>query len=250
MIFRMITEPFLGDFITLYAILFSATAAGGLLLSIWLYRGEKLLLLNAGLGVLFFSLMGARIGFVLRNLSFFIINPLEIAQLWLGGLSWPGAIFGGVIALVVIHLIWKESLGELADHLLPLFGLLVVAAWLTSWGAGLGYGPVTDAWFALPVYDRLGLLTWRWPLPILGALFSGLWITGAILVPLKKTHKPGSRALLAMAGTAGINLVISIFKVDPAPIFLGLRWESWFSILFLGVSAIFFFFFRMTNLHE
>jgi len=241
MIFRMITEPILGGFLTLYAVIFSISAAGGLFLSAWLCREEKVFLVNAGLGVLLTSLLGARVGFILRNSAYFIINPLEIPQLWLGGLSWPGALFGGAAAMVLIHLIWKEPLGELADHLLPLFGLVAMAAWLTSWGAGLGYGPITDAWYGLPVRDRLGLLTRRWPLPILGALFSGLGVATAILFPLKRIHKPGSRASIGLAGVAGINLIISVFKVDPAPIFLGLRWESWFSILFLtvGVSLLF-----------
>ena len=239
MIFRMITEPLLGGFLTLYAVIFSLSAAGGLYLSIWLYKDEKILLLDAGLGILFFSLIGARLGFViLRNISYFKINPTEIPQLWLGGLSWPGAMMGAVISLALIHLIWKEPLGELADQLLPLFGLMVVAVWLTSWGGGIGYGPITDAWYGLPVRDRLGLLSWRWPLPILGTSFSGLWVTGAILFPLKKVYKTGSRALIAMAGVSGINLIFSIFKADPAPYYLGLRWESWFSILFLVAAVI------------
>ena len=241
MIFRMITEPLLGGFLTLYAVIFSVSAAGGLVLSILLHREDRILLLDAGLGVMFFSLIGARIGFVLRNFSYFKINSVEIPQLWLGGLSWPGALLGAAVALAAIHFIWKEPLGEMADHLLPLYGLLVVAAWLTSWGAGVGYGPITDAWFGLPVRDQLGLLIWRWPLPILGALFSGLWVTGSILFPLKRNHKPGSRALIALAGTTGINLIVSIFKVDPAPIFRGLRWESWFSILFFAAPVIVYF---------
>jgi len=236
MIFRMITEPLLGGFLTLYAVILSLCAAGGLYLSIWLFKEEKILLLDTGLGILFVSLIGARIGFVLRNFSYFKLNPLEIPQLWLGGLSWPGALLGAIIALVIIHLIWKEPPGELADHLLPLFGVMVMAVWLTSWGGGIGYGPITDAWYGLPVRDQLGLLTKRWPLPILGTIFSGLWVTGTILFPLKKIHKPGTRALIGMVGVVGINLIISLFKVDPAPYYLGLRWESWFSILILITS--------------
>ena len=237
MIFRMITEPLLGGFFTIYGAILSLCAAGGLYLSIWLYREERILLLDAGLGILLFSLLGARIGFVLRNISYFLLNPVEIPQIWLGGLSWPGAVVGAVISIVLIHLIWKEPIGELADHLLPLLGLMTLGIWLVSWGGGLGYGPRTDAWFGIPVRDQLGQLTWRWPLPILGAVFSALWVTGTFLFPLKKTHRAGTRALIGVAGIAGINFVISIFKVDPAPYLLGLRWESWFSILFLAAST-------------
>ena len=231
--FRVITQPLFGGLLTPYAIIFSVCAAGGLGLSIWLSKEDKILLLDTGLGALFVSLIGARTGFVLRNLPYFKINPVEIPQFWLGGLSWPGALIGFALVLVVVHLIWKEPLGEIVDSFLPLLGLMAMAAWLTGWGSGVGYGYQVDAWYGIPVRDILGIVSKRWPLPIIGALFSGAWITGTILFPLKKFRKPGFRAVLAIMGLAGINLLISFFREDPAPQFLSTRWESWFSIAFL-----------------
>jgi len=229
----MINQPLFGGFLTPYAVIFAFSAALGLGLSIWLYREDKIFLLDIGLAILFVSLIGARAGFVLRNLSYFKDNPLEIPQLWLGGLSWPGALIGAILTLGAIHLLWKEPLGDLAEALLPLLGFFVLAAWLTGWGSGIAYGPRTDAWFGITVRDNLGLTDRRWPLPLLGAIFSGVWTAGSILYPLKRGHKPGFRAALAAAGLSGINLIISLFRVDPAPALANLRWESWFSILFL-----------------
>jgi prolipoprotein diacylglyceryltransferase len=231
--FRVITQPLFGGFLTPYSMIFSLCAAGGLVLSIWLSKENKFLLLDAGLGALFLSLIGARTGFVLRNLPYFKINPVEIPQLWLGGLSWPGALIGFTLALVAIHLLKKEPLGEMADSFLPLIGVMVLAAWLTGWWSGVGYGHQTSAWYGIAVRDILGLVSKRWPLPILGAVFSGAWIIGTILFPLKRVRKPGFRAVLAIAGLTGINLSLSFFREDPAPQFLSLRWESWFSIAFL-----------------
>ena len=221
--------------------IFSLCAAGGLVLAIWLSKEDKLLLLDAGLGALFLSLIGARTGFVLRNLPYFKINPVEIPQLWLGGLSWPGALIGFTLALVAFHLLKKEPLGEMADSFLPLIGVMVLAAWLTGWWSGVGYGYETSAWYGIPVRDVLGLVSKRWPLPILGAVFSGGWIIGTILFPLKRVRKPGFRAVLAIAGLTGINLSLSFFREDPAPQFLSLRWESWFSIAFLVCALVFIF---------
>jgi len=218
--------------------IFSLCAAGGLGLSIWLSKEDKFFLLDAGLGALFLCLIGARTGFVLRNLPYFIINQVEIPQLWLGGLSWPGALIGFTLALVSIHLIWREPLGEMADSFLPLLGLVVLAAWLTGWGSGVGYGFETSAWYGIPVRDILGLVSKRWPLPILGAVFSGVWIIGTILFPLKKIREPGFRAVVAVAGLTAINLLLSFFREDPAPKFFNLRWESWFSIAFLVCALV------------
>jgi prolipoprotein diacylglyceryltransferase len=235
----VITQPLLGGFFTLYGIIFSLSAAAGLGLSIWLWREEKILLLNVGLGILSASLVAARIGFVLRNFSYFVKHLGQIPQFWKGGLSWPGALIGAITALVAIHFIWKEPLGELADRLIPLYGIIVVTTWLTGWGAGIAYGPQLDAWYAIPVMDILGKVTRRWPLPVLGALLSGGWISGVLFFPMKKERRPGIRAVVAVWGSIAINLIISLYRVDPAPRWLGLRWESWFSIVFLVAGVVY-----------
>lgn len=235
----MITQPlFLGTF-SLYAIILSGFAALGLFLSWWLAEDKRTFILDAGIGIIFISLLGARTGFVLRNLAFFLDNPGQMPQFWLGGLSWPGALIGAGLAAVGIHLIWKEPLGELADHYLPLVGVLSFAVWILSWGTGIGYGPELTAWYSITVQDLYGFTLKRWPLPILGAFLSGGWFAGVILFPIKRQRDPGFRALVGTAGLLAINGLISFFKVDPAPVLWGLRWESWFSLIVLVVIVIY-----------
>jgi len=237
--FRMITEPlFLGTF-PLYAILLSALAAMGLFLSWWLDDDRRIFIIDAGLGVLLISLLGARIGFVLRNLSFFMDQPGKIPQFWLGGLTWPGAFIGAGLALLGIHLIWKENLGDLADLYLPLLGVMAFGLWLISWGTRSAYGPVTDAWFGIKVQDIFGVAQKRWPLPILGAVLSGGWIAGAILFPIKRHRSAGYRALIGSTGLIVINGLISFIKLDPAPVLWGFRWESWFSLIVLIIVVVY-----------
>jgi len=237
----VITQPlFLGTF-SLYSIILSGTAALGLFLSWWLLEDKRTFAIDAGLGLIFISLLGARTGFVLRNLAYFLEYPGQMPQFWLGGLSWPGALIGAGLAVVGIHLIWKEPLGELADQYLPLMGVMAFGIWLMSWGTGIGYGPEVEAWYGITVLDIYGYSLVRWPLPILGALLSGGWIAGVILFPIKRQRDPGFRALIGMAGITAINGLISFFKVDPAPVLWGLRWESWFSIVTLiGIMTYFF----------
>lgn len=236
----MITQPlFLGTF-SLYAIILSGLAALGLFLSWWLAEDKRTFILDAGIGIIFISLLGARTGFVLRNLAYFLDNPGQMPQFWLGGLSWPGAFIGAGLAFACIHLIWKEPLRELADNYLPLVGVMAFSVWTLSWGSGIGYGPEVDAWFGIPVKDLYGFSLKRWPLPLLGALLSGGWIAGVILFPIKRQRDPGFRALVGMAGLLAINGMISFFKVDPAPVLWGLRWESWFSLIVLIIFLIYF----------
>ena len=124
------------------------------------------------------SLIGARVGYVIRNFGFFLNHLIQIPQFWLGGLSWPGGLVAAAAALWGAHLIWKEPLGELADTYIPLLGTLVVAIWLTGWGAGIGYGPPTDAWFGIPVKDLFGVKDWDDPLPF--KKIPSTWFPGRI----------------------------------------------------------------------
>ena len=236
----MIAEPLLWGLFPLYSIILALSAAAGLGISAWLAEDRKRLLVEAGMGILVASLLGARSGYVIRNFPYFLEHAGQITQFWLGGLTWPGALIGAGAGLWGAHRIMKEPIGEMADNLLPLFGILIVAIWITGWGIGIGYGPPTDAWFGIPVKDIFGLRDFRWPIPIIGGLLSGGWIAGSILVPLKRTKGPGFRAVLGLTGIIAINGLISLFRVDPAPILFGLRWETWISFLILGGIAGFF----------
>ncbi|NQS90980.1 MAG: prolipoprotein diacylglyceryl transferase, partial [Chloroflexi bacterium] len=94
----MITRPLFLGVLPPYAILLSISAALGLFLSWWLAKDDRPFLLDAGIGILTISLIGARIGFVIRNLTYFLKHVGEMPQFWLGGLSWPGALIGAVLA--------------------------------------------------------------------------------------------------------------------------------------------------------
>lgn len=231
----MITQPLFLGLVSFYSILLTSSAVIGLGISSWMTGERKKFYLDVGIGLLFLSLLGARIGYVIRNMAYFTDHVPQIPQIWLGGISWPGALIGAGAALVGIHLIWKEPLGELADSYLPLLGVVTIAIWLTGWGAGIGFGPITDAWFGIPVQDLFGITENRWPLPILGAALSGGWIAGLVLIPQNRwSPKSGCRGILGITGIVLINGVVSLFRVNPAPILGGLRGETWFSLLVLG----------------
>ena len=233
----MINQPLLLGTISLYAIILTSSAALGLFLSWILDPERRTLVIDAGLVMIIISLVGSRIGYLIRNLDYFLDHPVEMPQFWLGGLSWPGALVGWLVALVSIHLIWKEPFGELIDTYLPLMGLVSASIWLTSWWTGTGYGPETGAWFGIPVNDLFGETSHRWPLPIIGALLSTGWIAGVIFFPLRRGRKPGFRGMAGLLGLVFIVTVLSFIAVDPSPVLWGLRRESWIGIFFTLITA-------------
>jgi prolipoprotein diacylglyceryltransferase len=233
----VIAEPLIWGILPLYSIIITLCSAAGLGLSAWLADDQKRVLVEAGMVILALSLLGARASYIIQNFFFFMAHAGQIPQLWLGGLTWPGGLIGTGAGLWLVHRVWKEPIGELADRLLPMFGIVLVAIWITGWGVGIGYGPPTEAWFGIPVKDIFGLREIRWPLQIIGGVISGGWIIGSIMYPLRRTRKPGFRSVIGLIGVIGINGLLSLFRVDPAPRVMGLRWETWISLIILGVIA-------------
>lgn len=237
----MIIKPLLWGTFTPYAIILSACAALGLFLS-WLLAGkDREGVVDGGIILASLMLIGSRLAFVVRDFSYFQEHPLEIPQFWLGGLSWFGGILGAAAGILLVHLIWKEPLGELIDRYLAFWGLVAAGIWLTGWGSQSGYGPTTEGWFGIPVKDIFGQVNDRWPLPVLGGAISAAWTAGSIFFPLKRSLNPGFRGMMGIAGLILINGIATFFRVDPAPSLWGLRYESWLSILLLAGTFLYFY---------
>jgi prolipoprotein diacylglyceryltransferase len=197
-----------------------------------------------GLWVLSGTLIGSRAGFVIVSWDYFQTHWLEIPQVWLGGLSWPGALAGWLIILVGLSMVCKEPIGSLADGLLGMMFLLIIAGWLAAWEAGIGYGnQVANAWWAVPTLDEWGNWTARWPLQPMGAVIS-ITIFATINLVRHRLHQPGEAASLAMLAISLVLFCLSFLRADPAQSWNGWRVDSWaaliFSILaFLGCLASF-----------
>jgi len=225
------------QFLSSFSIIASAGVILGLLLVAWRAPERKIFYTDAGVGVTLGALVGARAGFVLRNWEYFQAHAPEIPQIWLGGLTWPGAFLGGILALAAISLATKHHLGELDDALLPLLGALAASIWLACWAEGCAYGPPAEGWWGVPVRGEFGEVARRWPLQALGAILSGILVFGVDFRARRWPLTPGRSAILGVGGISLINLIISLFRVDPAPYLWGLRQESWFAILITILAA-------------
>lgn len=87
---------------------------------------EDLLLIVVPAGVI-----GARLYYVLFNLSYYGENPVEILQLWKGGLAIHGALLGGAAAFFIYVAFKKIKALALLDIVLP--GVLL-AQGIGRWG--------------------------------------------------------------------------------------------------------------------
>ena len=199
---------------------------------------KALINVRMGLVVLFGGWLGARLVFILTHSTYYANHLNESVQLWLGGLSWTGAVIGIFSTAAMIAVVKKISVGKLLDDLFPIFPPLAIAIWLGCWQSGCAYGPIvpeTAVW-GLASQDETGVILRRFPTQLLASLtllVYFLWLESR----LKKFAFPGRKICLSGLGISVIVGFFSFLRADPAQFWLGLRLESWacvgFSLLFL-----------------
>lgn len=88
-------------------------------------------LLNLTFNVIVFGILGARIYYVLFNLKYYLANPIEIFQIWNGGI----AIHGGILAGLLVTIIYtkKKNINTLKMLDIIVVGLIIAQA-LGRWG--------------------------------------------------------------------------------------------------------------------
>lgn len=184
-------------------------------------------ILNAIFCVLCGGILGARLGYIMANWTYFSEHLLDAARLWKGGLSWYGGLGGGLIGLIA-YASWpgqktRLSLWLLADAITP--GLLLGMAWgwLACWMAGCAYGaPATSkSWLVWDLPDIYGVRDLRFatqPLGVVGSLVIFLlgWVT--------RRHWPvaGCNFLVGLVLMSGLGYILELTRGDET-----LYWGSW-----------------------
>lgn len=184
--------------------------------------GEASRWLNAGLAAVAAGLVGARLGYVLVNWAYFHDHLGEAAQFWLGGLSWHGGLFAGVLMLIVWARWRRLPLAALADAAAP--GMLggLAAGWTGCLMVGCNYGrevfDPTSPWrrLAAELPDIYGVVV---PRLVSQALAAGWALVVLLLLLLvRRIRLPeGGRFLLAL-GLFSLGLfVIGFTRGDASP---------------------------------
>jgi prolipoprotein diacylglyceryltransferase len=169
------------------------------------------------------ALLGSRAWFVLQ-LSFTSTQAVPFFSFWQGGLSWPGAVLGGLAVWGALSLMWRMPPGLTADRLLPLLVLLPAAAWLGCWQAGCAYGrelPAGSFW-GLGMRDEAGAYSERFPLQFLAVLLVLALVITLLVLQRRHLFLPGQLAATFGTGLGLDLLLVAFLRADPQP-----RWQGW-----------------------
>ena len=105
-----------------------------------------------------FGFIGARVLYVLLNISYFVSNPIDIFKVWEGGLVFFGGLIGGVAASLVF--ISKNKMGNawvIADILAPSLVLAHFFGRIGCFFAGCCYGDSCDGPLSVTFSDKNSL---------------------------------------------------------------------------------------------
>lgn len=135
--------------------------------------------LDLGLWVVIGGILGGRIGYVLAHWSAFAENWVQVFQIWRGGLSFHGAFFGGVLALLLFSLLQRRkertaSFWQLADVLVPGFALGLVFGWAACLMGGCAYGVLGEGLGYLLMPDLFGVEASRFFTQLVGLAQAGV----------------------------------------------------------------------------
>jgi phosphatidylglycerol:prolipoprotein diacylglycerol transferase len=216
-----------------YALAYIAGIVLGWLYARWILRTDRFWGGPAPISILKFDdyvlwvtlgiILGGRVGYVLfYNLGHFVQHPLEILQLWQGGMSFHGGFLGCVAAVLLFG--WRNkvpvlSLGDITCAVGPI-GLLLgrLANFINSelWGR------VTDVPWAF-VFPTGGALP-RHPSQLYEGVLEGLllFVILALMVRRGALQRPGL-IIGVFAIVYGLARIFSEFFREPDPQ-LGFLW--------------------------
>lgn len=108
------------------------------------FKIKKEFAFNMIFWTLIFGIIGARLYYVLFNLSYYKTNPLEILMIWKGGLAIHGGIIFGLITLTIYCRKYSMKVGKMLDIVVV---PLILGQAIGRWGNffnGEAYGSIVD----------------------------------------------------------------------------------------------------------
>jgi phosphatidylglycerol---prolipoprotein diacylglyceryl transferase len=168
-------------------------------------------------------ILGGRIGYVLfYNLPYFSSHPLEIVQLWNGGMSFHGGVSGCVVAVVLFSLrrhIPMLSLGDVTTAVAPI-GLFLGR--IANFINGELWGRPTDVPWAM-IFPHGGPLP-RHPSQLYEAALEGvvLFIVLGFLVRAGALKRPGVVTGIFASGYGVARITCEMFREPDVQ--LGFLW--------------------------
>ncbi len=172
--------------------------------SIYRYNGESLLV------ALLFTVIGARLGFVITNWHLYVDDPLKILAIWRGGFAFHGAMAAVVLAVALHSYFRRIPLAKLLDLSIPYISLSYALGRVGCFLNGCCHGHLTDVPWGL-VYPAIDVST-RHPTQLYSAA-AALLTALALFYMHRKNHPDGTTFSWFLIFFGSYRLVVEFFRV-------------------------------------
>ena len=182
--------------------------------------------------VILVGIIGARLFYVMLDIPYYKSNPLEIIQVWKGGLVY----YGGFVAVLIFAFFYckykKLNIIKLIDVFAPALALGHTFGRIGCFFSGCCYGKHTDCFLAI---------SQRHPTQLYEAL-GNLIIFFILHNFLKKSHRDGYIFVLYMILYSILRFGVEFFRGDDRGIFIfGLSPAQNISIIIFMIAMTFIF---------
>ena len=145
------------------------------------------LALDFGLWVVIGGILGGRIAYVLANWSTFSEDWVSVFRIWEGGLSFHGAVLGGLLVMLVFAYFQQRdeqpvSFWQLADVLTLGLALGIAFGWAACLLGGCAYGALGEGFGYAILPDLYGVEASRFATQALGLGYSLLLLLCVLLL--------------------------------------------------------------------
>ncbi|MCS7286017.1 MAG: prolipoprotein diacylglyceryl transferase [Anaerolineae bacterium] len=202
--------------------------------------------LDAFIWSMFGGVMLGRAGFVVINWEYFSESPGEAWQFWRGGLAFPFALAGGLLALALFARLQRLNLAELLDIASLSLAPAQAFGWWACYAAGFAYGKEWKGFPALFLPDVYGVKAYRFPVQLAGAFWSAL-IFAFLLAIYLKACKTGSVFLIYAFGYLPFDFSLRFFRGDVTRILGPLELGQLVLAFVLGFSLTLYFTFPRSS---
>lgn len=181
------------------------------------------------------GLIGARLYEIGLNFSYYINAPVEIVQIWNGGLAIHGGLIGGGIALFIYIKKKKLDFWKLAAILTPAVALgQAIGRWGNWFNQELFGVPTSKPW-GIPIealYRPEGYHKFLYFHPTFLYESIGCLLICLLLVFLLRQHVKNQVIIGSYFILYGIlRFALELIKIDPTPLIFDIRWPQIMSII-------------------
>lgn len=186
------------------------------------FKIKKEFMFNMMFWTLIFAIIGARLYYVVFNLEYYTSNPIEILQVWKGGLAIHGGLLFGAITILIYCKKYQVRVGKILDIIVP---ALLLGQAIGRWGNffnGEAYGTIVTYnqlvdMKIIPqfIIDNM-FINGAYHLPMF--YFESLWCLLGFFLSLflrrRKYIKDGQLVAFYMMWYGAARFVIEMFRTD------------------------------------